>query len=206
VGHNPDVRLDNTAIVSRPTEGNTFDVAFVCTGNRARSALSEALYRRDTFGFDTRVTSFGTLDVGDAPALEHAVDAGARLGVDLAAHTAAPLFHGALAETDLTLGFEPHHIAAAVIDGAAAPGRTFLLREFVELVEPFSGADGTARHARAEVTAAHDRRKKPSSDSARFVIPDPAGRPPDVMFATATEIDELVRRIVRGLFGRQAHT
>ena len=190
--------------MSRPTDTSTFDVVFVCTGNRARSALSEALYRRYALGFDTRVRSFGTLDVRNAPALEHAVDAGRRLGVDLSAHTAVALSNGVLADADLVLGFEPHHVATAVIDGAAAPGRTFLLRELVELLELSAQVDGTIRNARAEVTAAHERRPKPWSDAAAFVIPDPAGRPPGVMLATATEIDELVRRMVRGLFGRQA--
>jgi hypothetical protein len=119
----PDVRLNNAAVVSGPTEKSTFDVVFVCTANRARSALSEAFYRRYTFDFDTRARSFGTLDQEGAPALEHAVDAGRRLGVDLAAHTAAALSNGVLAEADLVLGFEPHHVAAAVIDGDAVSGR-----------------------------------------------------------------------------------
>jgi protein-tyrosine-phosphatase len=190
--------------VRGPTDRSTFDVVFVCTGNRARSALSEALYRRYTPGFDTRAKSFGTLDVGDAPALEHAVDAGRRLGVDLSAHRAVALPGGVLAQADLVLGFEQHHVAAAVIDGAAVPGRTFLLRELVELLDPLTQADGTIQFARAEVAAAHEGRAKPSSDAARFVIPDPAGRSPRVMLATATEIDELVRRIAQGLFGHRA--
>jgi protein-tyrosine-phosphatase len=189
-----------------PHARSTFEVAFVCTGNRARSALSEALYGRHALGFDTCARSFGTLDVGNAPALEQAVDAGRKLGVDLGAHVAVALSHGVLAEADLVLGFEPHHVAAAVIDGAAVPGRTFLLREFVELIESVSGADGTTQHARSEVTTAHERRAKSSSTATRFVIPDPAGRSAGVMLATATEIDDLVRRIVRGLFGRRART
>jgi protein-tyrosine-phosphatase len=183
-----------------------FDVVFVCTGNRARSALSEAFYRRYTRGFETRARSYGTLDVGGAPALEHAVDAGRELGVDLAAHSAVPLANGVLADADLVLGFEPHHVATAVIDGAAAPGRTFLLRELVVLLEPSSRVDGTIRCARAEVTAAHGRRTKPRGDTAGLVIPDPVGQSRQVMLTTATEIDTLVRRTVRGLFGLGART
>ena len=181
----------------------SFDVAFVCTANRARSALAEALYRRYTLGFDTRAKSFGTIDVGGAPPLEHAVEAGRRLGVDVASHTAAALSPTTLAEADLVLGFEPHHVAAAVIDAAADPARTFLLREFVELLDA-AGADGTVQYARAEVAAADERRPRPRGDSARFVIPDPAGRTSRVMLATASAIDELVRRLVLGLFGRRA--
>lgn len=185
---------------------DTFEVAFVCTGNRARSALSEALYRRYADGFDTRVRSFGTLDVGGALALDHAVDAGRRLGVDLSAHTAVALSNGVLAEADLVLGFEPHHVAAAVIDGAALPDRVFLLREFAELIEAGSRADSSAQHARSEVLAAHASRATPSSSAARFVIADPVGRSSSVMYATAVEIEALVRRIVWGLFGRHTQT
>ena len=191
--------------MSRPSHTCTFDVVFVCTGNRARSALSEALYRRYAFGIDTRARSFGTLDVGDAPALEHAVDAGRSLGVDLAAHSAVALSSGALEEADLVLGFEPHHVAAAVIDGAAAPGRTFLLRELVDLLEPATQAGGTVVDAREAVAAAHERRPKSRGDVARYVIPDPVGQAPGVMLAMATEIDELIRRVVWGLFGPRAH-
>ena len=185
---------------------DTFEVAFVCTGNRARSALSEALYRRYALGFDTSVRSFGTLDVGGASALAQAVDAGMELGVDLRAHTAVTLARGAVAEADLVLGFEPHHVAAAVIDGEASPARVFLLREFVELTVRSPWADGSPEHARSEVAAAHDRRPKPGSHTARFVIEDPVGRPSRVMDAVAAEIDELVRRTVHVLFGHPART
>ena len=87
-----------------------------------------------------------------------------------------------------------------VVDSAAVPGRTFLLREFVTLLEPVSRADGSVEHARAVVAAADERRSKPPRDGARFGIPDPAGQSPRVMLATATEIDELVGRLVRSLF------
>jgi protein-tyrosine-phosphatase len=190
--------------VSRPGDNGVFEVVFVCTANRARSALGEAFYRRHTLGFDTLARSFGTLDLRDAPPLEHAVDAGRRLGVDLTSHTASPLSPGALAEADLVLGFEPHHVAAAVVDSAAVPGRTFLLRELVKLLSPVARADGSVQHARTEVAAADQRRSTSRRDAARFGIADPAGQPPRVMLATATEIDELVRRLVRSLFGHSS--
>jgi protein-tyrosine-phosphatase len=199
----PDVRLDNAAIVTDSRATDMFEVDFVCTGNRARSPLAEALYRRYAGGLDTRARSFGTLDVGSAPALEHAVEAGRTMGVDLRNHSSVVLAHGALSESDLVLGFEPHHVAAAVIDGAAAPGRAFLLREFAELIEQAGPADGTVRNARFQVTAAAARRPTPSVGAARFVIEDPVGRPSSAMYATAEEINELVRRVVASLFGRR---
>jgi protein-tyrosine-phosphatase len=188
-----------------PQMKSTFDVAFVCTGNRARSPLSEAFFARSTLGFDTRTRSFGTLDVGGAPALELAIDVGRRLGVDLGGHIAVALSRGVLADADLVLGFESHHIAAAVVDGAAAPSQTFLLPEFVALLQPGSQADGTAQCARAQVAAANERRSMPCSTAVRTVIPDPVAQPPRVMLATAIEIDEFVRRLVRSLFGPSVH-
>jgi protein-tyrosine-phosphatase len=184
----------------------TFEVAFVCTGNRARSVLSEALYRRYAIGFDTNSRSFGTLDVAGASALEQAVDAGTRVGVDIRAHTAVTLARGVLADADLVLGFEPHHVAAAVIDGEAPPGRVFLLREFVELTESSPRADGRPEHARSQVAAAHARRAKLGGNAARFVIEDPAGQPSRFMYAAAAEMDDLVRRTVHVLFGHPPHT
>lgn len=188
--------------MNRHAESHSFDVVFVCTGNRARSALGEALYRRHTTGVDTRARSFGTLDVGDAPALAHAVEAARTLGADISAHTAAALSHGVLAEADLVLGFEPHHVSAAVVDANASAARTFLLREIVELLEPAADSVSMNARARAAVAAADERRAERGSNVTRLTIPDPVqlGRPARGVYKTAIEIDELVRQLVRGLF------
>ena len=49
--------------------GEPFEVVFVCTANRARSALAEARFRKYISGIDAVVRSAGTLGVESAPVL-----------------------------------------------------------------------------------------------------------------------------------------
>ncbi len=180
--------------------GGGFYVVFVCTGNRARSPLAEALYRSYSGSADTTVTSYGTTDVGAAPPLPQAVEAAARLGIDLSSHRARALRRASLGDADLVLGFEPFHLAIAVVDGGAPPANTFLLAELASLLEaPLADGDEVAR-ARAAVAFADSRRVR-SRPSRAATLGDPLGRPDEVMVSTAERIEELVRRLVNGLFG-----
>jgi hypothetical protein len=88
-----------------------------------------------------------------------------------------------------------------VIDAKAPRERTFLMGEIVELLDSWSGADGTAAGARSAVSRANECRTTSSRDLARLVIADPLGKPPAVMYETAHKIDQLVRQLIRGLFG-----
>jgi protein-tyrosine phosphatase len=180
---------------------DVFEVVFVCTGNRARSALAEAMFRRLVTGLPAAVSSAGTLDVGPMPALTDAVDAGRRLGLDLTAHTARALRRVDLSPADLVLGFEPAHVATAVVDGGADPARSFLLGELVMLLEEVSPANASLSRARAAVAAADSRRVRYRPDRAAPVVRDPLGKSPKFMYRTAKEIDGLVGQLVLRLFG-----
>jgi phage gpG-like protein len=58
-------------------------IVFVCTGNRARSALAAALLRRRAEHLPVLVESRGTSNVGAAPVLPEMLRAGAALELDL---------------------------------------------------------------------------------------------------------------------------
>lgn len=184
---------------SRPDD--VFEVVFVCTGNRARSALAEALFRRHSAGVRTSVSSVGTLDVGSLSALADAVEAGCRLGVDLTGHRARALRRGDLSTADLVLGFEPFHVSAAVVEGDADPAHAFLLGELVMLLDDVPSGFDPISHARAAIADADSRRVRYRPDRSAPVVRDPLGKPAKVMQRTAAEIDGLVRRVVVGLFG-----
>lgn len=185
---------------------DVFEVVFVCTGNRARSALAQALFRRHGTGAPAAVSSVGTLDVGPLPALPDAVEAGRRLSVDLTGHRARALRRANLSSADLVLGFEPFHVSAALVEGDADPARAFLLGELVMLLEEVAWQHDPIARARAAIADADSRRVRNRPDRAAPVVRDPLGKPAKVMLRTATEIDLLVRRLVLGLFGEPQHS
>jgi protein-tyrosine-phosphatase len=170
-------------------------VVFVCTGNRARSVLAAALLARETGGLPLLVESRGTLDLGEAGPLPDAVAAGARLGLDLSAHTARPLARGELVRADLVLGFEPSHVAAAVVDGGAARERAFTLPELLALAPPPGPIAAVGERVAALAAGANARRR--GSPFSAPEIGDPLGGTPDVFHRTAVEIEGLVTRLAR---------
>ena len=172
-----------------------FQIVFVCTGNRARSPFAEAALRRRVSGRDVAVWSVGTHVVGSTGPLDEAEKAAARHGIDISRHRARVLAAGALSETGLVVGFEPHHLAAAVVDGGAARERVFSIIELAALLDPET-ADAPAR----SVARAHEKRGAASALSAP-AIDDPVGKSEQVFRRTFEEIDALTARIAVGLFG-----
>ncbi len=182
----------------------SLELVVVCTGNRARSPLAVGILTGLVEGLPVRVSSVGTLRLGALPALPEAVDAAARLGIDLSAHRSRWIGEGPLSDADLVLGFERSHVAAAVVDHGAPQDRTFTLPELVELlrdVDPNPAADPVA-HARAAIEAAAGRRR---SGRARVPeIADPLGGSPEVFHSTAATVRGLCEELVERLFGRAA--
>lgn len=172
--------------------GRLLQVAFVCTGNRARSPLAEALFRRWAEGLPVRVTSFGTMDVGGVPPLEGAREAAEALGLDISAHRARRLEPGGLRDYDLVIGFEQHHVTAAVDVGGAARGSVFMLLELPDLYEgePPEGPEPPVDRALA-VIAGLARRRAAALPAPVSAVADPFGGPPQA-FAEAARVIELI--------------
>jgi protein-tyrosine phosphatase len=178
----------------------SFDVVFVCTGNRFRSAIAQALLTRLTEGLPVRASSAGTLDLGSVGVLPEALELAPSLGIDLSAHRARCIRDVDLSDADLVLGFEQVHLATAVVDCEAPRERSFTLPELVALlprdVTPGDG-DPVAR-AREAVRAAHEAR---DSDDRRLELGDPLGGPPELFRQTADELRTLTETLAAKLFG-----
>ena len=174
-----------------------FSVTFVCTGNRARSPVAQELLRRLVAGRDVSVDSYGTLDLGPVAALPEADAAARRLGVELGAHRARALRPGVLADVDLVVGFEPTHVATAVVDAGARRERCFTILELVELLEavPPHGFGSPE----AVVAQAHARRS--GSPLSAPSVADPLGGTPEEFRETVETVDRLVSVIARDVFG-----
>lgn len=183
-------RLSTTS----PTPDPVLDVVFICTGNRFRSALAEALLREGTGNAGVLVSSAGTLDLGSAPALPEAIEHGRRLGVDLEGHRARYIGTMDLRQADLVIGFEQIHIATAVVEAGARRDRCFTLPELADLL----GAPGET--PRDTIAMAHAVRIGDRERHQPVEIADPLGQSGAVFLATANEIADLVTTLVQELF------
>ena len=204
--NNPERRVGEVSELGPGAGQQPFVVAFVCTGNRVRSAVAAELLRM-LGGADVRVSSYGTLDLGAIPALPQAVEAAARHGVDLSGHLTTPLASAQLASTDLVLGFERYHVSAAIIEAGAARARTFTLPELVELLRELDpepqvghGKDVRSRAAAvvARAAAARDERGRPARIPE---LQDPFGGRRSAYERSVENIVELCHELVAHLLG-----
>lgn len=173
-----------------------FTLVFVCTANRARSPVAEAIARR-LLPPEVVVRSRGIHTSPGLPPLPEAASAARRLGIDIDAHRSEQLDRRSVEDADLVLGFEQIHVATAVVDSAAPRERAFTLPELVSLLP--SRPPGAERTAATLVALAAERRAE-SKVRAQSVL-DPIGRPQAVVDQIVAEIDALTRRLVLELFG-----
>jgi low molecular weight protein-tyrosine phosphatase len=175
------------------------DVVVICSGNRFRSPIAEAVLRRETAGLPVRVRSFGTMDLPESGVLPEALELAPGLGLDLASHRSHPLTGQDLSQADLVIGFEPIHISTAVVGAHAQRERTFLVTELVAGLEesPPQPEDGVVERARAAV---HEADKARKTAGAGREIGDPIGGPSAVYRRTADEVHRLTSRVAELLF------
>jgi protein-tyrosine-phosphatase len=172
-------------------------IMFVCTGNRARSPLAQALLKRHVAARPLDARSSGVLDLGPLPVLPEMQVIAGTYGVDLSAHRARAFAVGELREADLVLGFESEHVAAAVVDGGARRERTFTLLEFVELMNEFGDYLGVPDPVHSWVASAHGART--GSPLGAPGIADPLGRSSETFERVAEQINESVARLAATL-------
>ena len=143
------------------------------------------------------------LEQGGAPALPSAVRAASAFGIDLSDHRARALGAGELAGTELAIGFEPAHVAAAVSTGGVSVDRAFLLAELADVLEldvlpwPRNSAELGARIAHADARR-FARGRLPRS------VADPVGGSERQFQQTYEEIDRMVAMVAVWLFSADA--
>jgi protein-tyrosine-phosphatase len=190
------------------TPASSFDIAVLCSGNRFRSPLATSLIRRHAPA-GVRVASAAAAPRATGGPLPEALELGPVYGVDLSRHRARPLPERALAAAALVLGFEQHHVDAAVEHGSAPAGNSFTLPELVGLLDEVGEASlrgmpplQRARRAVELAHAARDRQGRPGELVPE--LPDPLGSPHVVFVELAATIDRLARRLCAQLFGAAA--
>jgi len=177
-----------------------FEVVVICSGNRFRSPIAEATLRRETDGLPVRVESFGTMDLRSGHALSEALELAPTYDLDLVAHRSRPLAGQDLSAADLVIGFEPIHVATAVVGAHAQRGHTFLITELVAALEagPPPPENGVVERARAAVRQADEARN--AASGAAPEIADPMGGPAAGYRRTAEGVYSLTSRLVELLF------
>ena len=181
-----------------------FTIYFVCTGNRCRSPFAAAIMARLTAARGVTVRSAGVLEIPGEASPSATVAAAERFDVDLGGHVSVPLSRVNLSDADLVLGFERRHVAAAVVEGGAAPDRTFNLIELASLLPEGGSPEGAAtdpfERARGLIAAAHRRRVQ----TARFVpgeeVLDPIGLPLNAHVEMAEQVQDLCKLVAEKLF------
>ena len=186
-----------------------FRVLFVCTGNRCRSPIAQEQLRRLTLGLPVEVGSVGLLDLGAAPALPEVLEVARSVGLDLTGHRARHLKSVDLSATDLVIGLERSHVAAAVVEADVPYDKAFTLKEIVRLLDDLEPTtpgepEELPDYAREVVRRAHERRQLDPAFVPGEDIEDPFGGPRAAYVDMTQEVAALCRALVAGLFGSRA--
>jgi len=160
--------------------------------------MAEVLLRRrlGDLGVAARVASAGMLRAGQ-PASDHGVDILRERGLDMSTHRSRAMSRGLLGGADLILAMAREHVREAVVLDTALWPRTFTLKELVRR--------GEAAGARQAGETLHDwlarvgqgrRISDLTGSSPDDDVADPYGGPRSAYERLATELDDLLDRLV----------
>jgi protein-tyrosine phosphatase len=187
-----------------PVSIEPFRIAVLCTGNRFRSPIAAAVIETLTEGLPVEVRSMGTKHIGTRGATSAAMDAAARLGVDLTGHRARLATAVDVAHADLVIGFELMHLARARQLGAPI-SRVFTLASLGAVVEKLPherhSAERPTDRARRIVTWAHQHR---DASGGLREIRDPVAAGPSRSLSTAREVHRYASIVAAYLFDAPA--
>lgn len=153
-----------------------------------------------SIGVDARVGSAGLLRP-DLPASAHGVDILQERGIDMTTHRSRTMTRDQLRSSDLIVAMAREHVREAVVLDPSVWPRTFTLKELVRRGDAIGArrsdeplADWLARAGQgrriAELTGS-----SPADD-----VADPIGGPRSAYDRMATELDDLIDRLVRLVF------
>lgn len=173
------------------------EILVLCTGNRCRSPMAEVLlqHRLDALGVEARVSSAGELP-GGVRAEGGSRRAMAAQGLDLELHRSRAFTAEHLAGSDLVLAMARRHVREAVLALPAAWPRTFTLKELVRRGETAPRRADQSLAAWLAGVHAGRRTSDLLGDDPSDDVEDPIGAPDHVYEATATDLDDLISRLV----------
>ncbi|MGI8710385.1 MAG: hypothetical protein ACR2LA_05270 [Acidimicrobiales bacterium] len=168
---------------------------FVCTGNICRSPMAEALLRVRAVerGIDVAVSSAGEL-FEDRPAEPAAVDAMARLDIDISGHRSRIWDAELVQQADLVVAMEQRHVHDVVV-AIGAIGTTFTLPDLVARATA-AGPRGDATVAEYLVMLARSWPPGTRVGGRDLDVTDPIGGPRRAFRRCADQLGDLLDELV----------
>jgi protein-tyrosine phosphatase len=178
------------------------EVLFLCTGNICRSPMAEALLRHrvEQEHLDVTVSSAGILFDG-RPATDEAVETMANMGIDLSGHRSRILDADMVKAADLIVAMERLHAREAMVLVPDVFHHTFTLKELIRRGESVGPRGTESVQDWMALTSLGRRPLDLLGESEQDDVADPYRRSARVYAATAAELDDLVARLTRLMWG-----